>query len=105
MATFSSNIYVAEINTKPNNVEAFVHIWNSAATISNPTSRVYKNRVDVSATYLTGSNSASSNVQTGKVFTTTDADGGEDFIYEWRADVEGRTLNKQLLIHCDQLPR
>lgn len=105
MPTFSSDIYVQEIDVKPNDVFACVLIWNSAATISNPSSRVYKNRVDVSASIMSGSNASSSNVQTSKIITIPENYSGSDVVLEWRADIEGKTLNKWLLMRVAQLPR
>ena len=105
MTTFSSDTYVAEIERKPNDVTAFSLIWNSAATISNPETRVYKGGVDVSATVLTGSNSSSTNVQTGKVLTVPATYAGSVIIYEFRADIEGKTLNKWVHITIPDLPR
>lgn len=105
MPTFSSDIYVAEVDMKPTDLTALVHIWNSAATITNPASRVYKNRVDVSSVVLTGSDSSAGNVQTSKVLTIPQSYAGEDIVLEWRAEIEGKTLNKWLLIRVAQLPR
>lgn len=104
-ATYSSDIYVAEEHVKPTDVTAYVHIWNSAATISNPTSKIFKHRVDVSATMMSGSDSSASNVQTSKVITFSQSDAGEDFVLVWTCDVEGRTLSKWLLLRCSALPR
>lgn len=105
MPTFSSDIYVQEVDVKPNDIFACVLIWNSAATISNPESRVYRNRVDVSATIMSGSESSSSNVQTSRIMTIPPSYAGSDVVLEWRADIEGKTLNKWLLMRVAQLPR
>ena len=105
MTTFSSETYIAEIERKPNDITAFALIWNSAATISNPETRCYRGGVDVSATVLTGSNSSATNIQTGKVLTIPESYAGSVLVYEFRTDIEGKTLNKWLHITVSELPR
>lgn len=105
MTTYESSIFVGTEDMKPGEIKAFVHIWNSAASISNPTTRVWGNRQNLTSTLLTGSDSAASNVQTGKFLTIPASAWGKTYIYEWTADVEGQTLKKWLRIRVSSLPR
>lgn len=105
MPTYESETYVATDYMWPGEKKAFVHIWNSAASISNPVSKAWNNRQDVTSAIMTGSDAAATNVQTGKFITIPASAWGKTYIYTWQADVEGQTLIKALKIIVNSLPR
>lgn len=82
----------------PASTESMVHIWNSAATITSASTRVYRDGVDISAQVLTGYDQWFGNVQSGRALTPREEDTGEELVYEFRAEIEGNIFNRRVLI-------
>lgn len=102
---FTEGEFIDEDFLFPVGSTPLIHVWNSAATISTPTSRVYKGGQDISSGVLSGSDSASDNVQTSKILTPRAEDAGSQLVFEWRAVIEGKTLNARALIIVPAYPR
>jgi hypothetical protein len=79
---------------------AFSVEWIGAVNLTEPTSKVYKNGVDISEnTMISGdSDSASGNIQTLKRITARDGDGDSRYVVEIGAKVDNNTEKRKLLI-------
>ena len=65
-------------------------------TLSSPTTAMYLKEIDVSATYLSGSEVTSGTVQTSR--TISAMIGGEEFVLRWKVLQDGKTQVKQTMI-------
>lgn len=102
LAAFDEDVYAAEFHIKSTDSLAVVLIWNSAATIANPTSKLYLNGIENTAV-MSGVNTSSQNVQTSKVFTPTSALLGKCCVLSLEADIEDKHWTTWILVHVDGL--
>lgn len=67
--------------------------WPAATSITNYSSKVYKNGTDYSSTVqLSGdSDSVNGQIQTAKKVTIKAGDFGQSYVVEFKADVDGQT--------------
>lgn len=104
MPIFPQSTFVGEDTVFPEEVMAHSLQWNSSAVISNPSSRLFRGRQDVTS-QMTGSDSAAGNVQTSKTFTIPWAFSGATLILMFKATMEGQDFVKWIKLRVAQLPR
>lgn len=79
--------------------------WQEATSISSPTTIIKKGNQDLSATWLSGSEGSSGNVQTSRVITPPLGSEGKRFILEWTATVNNNTEKRWTKIVVPRPPQ
>ncbi len=72
--------------------------WLGAASVSAQASKLSLDKEDYTSTAMSGSPSASGNVQTLEPITAQDGDGGKVYVVAIKATVDGNTEIRKLMI-------
>jgi hypothetical protein len=74
--------------------------WSGAANVETPSSKVFKNGVDITGTVMISGDqdTVGGNVQTLRRITAQSGDGGSRYVIEVSADVDNNTEKRKLLI-------